>query len=318
MENNSKIEQFVMPNQQVEKEVETSIESQPTQEVEVKQETNSSSLMQLTDAFEIHKLINEYTPNVTKRIPVVVQGIPVESETLLLSDLYSIAQSDNGRIKAITMLYDKLTKTSKAVFNNDINIFLKCLSIYDVDLFYATHSESFGDEEFVFKCDNSDCEKEVEFKSKMRDLRVTSDSLEQRISDIKDGKEVPMYELKDNLIKINDDISFRVGICSLDKYKTLLERKNLSAVIYKTLLQLEAIVFTKVNKELLYDPKHMQEIVQFLEKCPLPKDYREKESKIFDDLNISFEAKIKCPHCGHINHKYKNDLLGDLVKKAMA
>ena len=28
--------------------------------------------------------------------------------------------------------------------------------------------------------------------------------------------------------------------------------------------------------------------------------------------------QYKCPHCGHISHKYKTDLLGDLVKKAIA
>ena len=308
IEEKEEVKQFV-PNSNLE---ETKTEEEPSKPV-------GQVLEKITDDFLVQQLLNEYTPDVTKRVPIITQGIAVETKSLLLSDLYSIAQSDNGRIKALSMCYDHLTPASKAIFNDDVNIFFKTLSIYDIDLFYAAHAEAFGEEEFVFNCENEKCEKEVEFKSKLRDLRTTSDMLTKRLEDIKDGKDVEFLELEgDRIIKINVDISFRVGICSLEKYKVLVEKKNLPTNIYQTLLQLESIIFTKKNSELVYEPKFLPSFIQILDRIKLPSDYKAKEAEIFNKLDISFEAKIKCPHCGHISHKYKTDLLGDLVKKAIA
>jgi len=307
----SKVEQFVPKAENVEEPISiTEPVKQPTGQV----------LEKITDDFLVQQLLNEYTPDVTKQVPIITQGISVETKTLVLSDLYSIAQSDNGRIKALSMCYDHLTPASKTIFSNDINIFFKTLSIYDIDLFYAAHAEAFGEEEFIFNCENEKCEKEVEFKAKLRDLRTTSDMLTARLDDIKNGKEVEFLELNtDRVIKINDDISFRVGICSLEKYKSLVEKKNkLPENIYKTLLQLDAIVFTKKNSELVYEPKFLPTFMHILDRLVLPESYKEQESKIFKELDIVFEAKIKCPHCGHVSHKYKTDLLGDLVKKVIA
>lgn len=309
LEEKDEVKQFVPTSNAIEQEVIEATPSKPVGQV----------LEKITDDFLVQQLLNEYTPDVTKRVPIITQGIAVETKSLLLSDLYSIAQSDNGRIKALGMCYDHLTPASKAIFNDDVNIFFKTLSIYDIDLFYAAHAEAFGEEEFVFNCENEKCEKEVEFKAKLRDLRTISDMLTKRLEDIKDGKDVEFLELEgDRIIKINDDISFRVGICSLEKYKILVEKKNLPTNIYQTLLQLESIIFTKKNSELVYEPKFLPSFIQILDRIKLPSDYKAKEAEIFNKLDISFEAKIKCPHCGHISHKYKTDLLGDLVKKAIA
>lgn len=289
----------------------------PPTEIETK-EVVKNQLQILDDQFDIMSVINEYVPNVTKKMPSIIQGICLESEMLNLSDLDIIGNSDNGRIKAATLMYKKLTNASKAIFDNKLEKFLEFMTIYDADLFYAVHAESFGDEEFTFVCSGDNCEEKVEFKSKLSDLRKSTDAFKERFDKIKAGTPVEFFELTNNIIKINDKISFKLGLCSLSKIAKLRSMEELPDIIFRTLVTLDSIIFTEANKELPYKDSYVLDFVKVLEKLILPSDYYSKAKEIFKDVDVSYEVKVLCPNCGHVNKRQKNDILGDLVKKALA
>ena len=295
------------------------------EKVQVEKETEKSLIPEkeikmrlLGDAFDISKLISSYTPEKTITMPLVVQGIKLETEVYKMSELYDIATSENGRIKVISLIFDKLTSASKKIFDNKFENFLEAVSVYDLDYFYSVQIESWEDGVYEFECNNKECKHTIEFNKPLKELKNTSNFMKERLSKISKGETIDMFQLpEESQIKINENISFGLGVPSLEKFVLLNESSNVSEITYERLLHLDSIIFVKENSVLPFKPSYLNYFIDFLEKTRLPSDYTKQQNAFFEDLDVHYEGKVKCPHCGYINDVVKTDLLKELITSGL-
>ena len=173
-----------------------------------------------------------------------------------------------------------------------------------------------GDEEFELKCIK--CENEIKFKKNIKELLVTSDYIKERIHFIKEGKQLGLIELEEDKFKLDDEMTINVSIPQIEKH-IYLSKLELPLLMYWKLLHMSSITFhfPEEDVNIPLNEKTIGKFVEIFNTRPTAK-FDEFIVKQFSRFEVKFSANVKCNQCGTINTTSKDDLLEELVFRALS
>ncbi len=294
----------------------TSEEVTPTEEPPV---TKTEVIKVLDDKLDIMSLLAEINPKRTVEIPLLSQGLLLTSEVVTMTEINNATQSDNFRMALIELFFNKLTSASKKLFGGKYATFKESISFYDLDFFAEKQIASWGDDKFSGECGGDNCDNEIAFEKKISDMLKVSDELLDRIERIKKGEELSILEIKNSEAKIDDIITAKLGLPTVEKFEYL-NKMKLPTIMFVKMLHIESIIVRvpgKVPMELPLIQNTSKDVLSILDSRNISEldDRIEEEFKF---LNINYEVKVACEKCGHINTFRRDDLMESLVGKILS
>ncbi len=275
----------------------------------------------LTDALQIFEALNSVKTNKTLKIPLISQGIELTSEAMTLSDIHNIVNSDKYRVRIYEKCFEKLSKESKAIFDNKIKVFKESVSYYDMDLFLSRHIDSWGEEDFENICSNDNCEENIKYSKPLGEMLVIGDLLTKRLDDIRQGIAKGVFKPESPVFILNDNIKLIFSLPSIERFE-LVSDMDMPEILIPAILHIESLIIKAPNGdddtlfEIKLNKDTVKEIITVLDSNKVGR-LNEAIGETFNYLDIKYEVNVACPACGTINKFIRVDLIDVFINKVL-